>query len=129
MPLSVDVAEVMEKAPVGIEPAGARRFARPLPGTLLLTADELLVVSGPEEAPEVLMRQGRNDLAMVRRPTPRGGERVELAAMDGQQATLRFARAEVGAAGMLAAWLAGLPFRGQAAPGPRPAAGPSGRSA
>jgi hypothetical protein len=36
---------------------------------------------------------------------------VELAAMDGQQATLRFTRAEAGAAGMLAAWLAGLPFR------------------
>ena len=56
------------------------------------------------------MRQGRNDLAMIRRPTPRGGERVELAAIDGQHATLRFTRAEAGSAGVLAAWLAGLPL-------------------
>jgi hypothetical protein len=109
---SVDLAHVVQRAPVGIEPAGARRFTRPLPGTLLLTREELVVVSGPEESPEVVMRQGRNDLAMVRRPTPRGGERVELAAMDGQQATLRFTRTEVGSAGMLAAWLAGLPLSG-----------------
>jgi len=30
--------------------------------------------------------------------------------MDGQHATLRFTRTEVGSAGMLAAWLAGLPL-------------------
>jgi hypothetical protein len=30
--------------------------------------------------------------------------------MDGQHATLRFTRTDVGAAGMLAAWLAGLPL-------------------
>lgn len=107
---SVDLAEVVQQSPVGIEPAGAGRFTRPLPGTLLLTHEELVVVSGPDDAPEVVMRQGRNDLAMVRRPTPRGGERVELAAMDGQHATLRFTRTDVGAAGMLAAWLAGLPL-------------------
>jgi len=110
MPESVDVSQVVQRAPVGIEPDGAGRFTRPLPGTLLLTREELVVVSGPEEAPEVVMRQGRNDLAMIRRPTPRGGERVELAAMDGQHATLRFTRTEVGSAGMLAAWLAGLPL-------------------
>src|SRR4051812_6070871 len=107
---SVDVDHVVQRAPVGIEPAGARRFTRPLPGVLLLTAEELVVVSGADESPQVVMRQGRNDLAMVRRPTPRGGERVELAAMDGQHATLRFTRTEVSAAGMLAAWLAGLPL-------------------
>jgi hypothetical protein len=110
MPDSVKLGRVLESAPVGIEPDGGRRFARPTAGKLLLTPDELVVVSGPEEAPHVVMRQGRNDLAMIRRPTPRGGERVELAAMDGQQATLRFTRAEASAAGMLAAWLAGLPF-------------------
>jgi hypothetical protein len=107
---SVDLARVVQKSPVGIEPAGAGRFTRPLPGTLLLTQEELVVLSGPDESPEVVMRQGRNDLAMVRRPTPRGGERVELAAMDGQHATLRFTRTDVGAAGTLAAWLAGLPL-------------------
>ena len=107
---SVDLKHVVQQAPVGIEPAGAGRFTRPLPGTLLLTAEELVVVSGPEESPEVVMRQGRNDLAMIRRPTPRGGERVELASMDGQRATLRFTRTEVRSAGMLAAWLAGLPL-------------------
>lgn len=111
-PDSVDLSQVVRKAPVGIEPVGAGRFTRPLPAMLLLTSEELLVVSGPDESPEVVMRQGRNDLAMIRRPTPRGGERVELAAMDGQHATLRFARTEVGSAGMLAAWLAGLPLTG-----------------
>ena len=91
---------------------GARRFARPLPGRLLLTSEELVVISGSDEAAHVVMRHGRNDLAMVRRPTPRGGERVELAGLDGQQATLRFTRAEAPSAGVLAAWLAGLPFTG-----------------
>jgi hypothetical protein len=111
MPEAVDLSQVVQSAPVGIEPAGARRFTRPLPATLFLTSEELVVLSGPEDSPEVVMRQGRNDLAMVRRPTPRGGERVELAAMDGQHATLRFTRTEVSSAGMLAAWLAGLPLR------------------
>jgi hypothetical protein len=110
MPDAPGLGRVLEKAPVGIEQDGGRRFARPTAGTLLLTPDELVVVAGPEESPEVVMRQGRNDLAMIRRPTPRGGERVELAAMDGQQATLRFTRSEVASAGVLAAWLAGLPF-------------------
>jgi hypothetical protein len=110
MPESVDATHVLQQASVGIEPAGAGRFTRPLPGTLLLTQDELVVVSGPDEHPEVVMRQGRNDLAMIRRPTPRGGERVELASLDGQHATLRFTRHEASSAGVLAAWLAGLPF-------------------
>jgi hypothetical protein len=110
MPDSVDPSHVLEQASVGIESERGGLFARPAAGTLLLTQDELVVVAGPDEAPQVVMRQGRNDLAMIRRPTPRGGERVELAAMDGQQATLRFSRAEVSAAGMLAAWLAGLPL-------------------
>ncbi len=107
----VDLGRVVERAPVGIEQEHRGRFARPTAGTLLLTRDELVVVAGPDESPQVVMRQGRNDLAMIRRPTPRGGERVELAALDGQQATLRFGRADVSAAGMLAAWLAGLPLR------------------
>ena len=112
MPESVDVSQVVKQAPVGIEPDGARLFTKPLPATLLLTPEELVVVSGPDESPEVVMRQGRNDLAMIRRPTPRGGERVELAALDGQHAILRFTRSEIGSAGMLAAWLAGLPLTG-----------------
>ena len=106
---SVDPERVLKRAPVGIEADGARRFGRPTAATLLLTADELVIVSGPDEAPQVVMRQGRCDLAMVRRPTPRGGERVELAALDGQQTTLRFARGHAPAAGVLASWLAGLP--------------------
>jgi hypothetical protein len=110
MPESVDAAQVLQQAHVGIEPAGARRFTKPLPGTLLLTHDELVVVSGSDDHPEVIMRQGRHDLAMIRRPTPRGGERVELASLDGQQATLRFTRHQASSAGVLAAWLAGLPF-------------------
>jgi hypothetical protein len=110
MPESVEAAKVVQQAPVGIEPVGARRFTRPVPGTLLLTREELLILCGPDDHPEVVMRQGRFDLAMIRRPTPRGGERVELAAMDGQHATLRFTRAEADSAGVLAAWLAGLPI-------------------
>jgi hypothetical protein len=109
---SVDLSRVVQRAPVGIEPVGASRFKRPEPGTLLLMPEELLVVRGRDDALEVVMRQGRNDLAMVRRQTPRGGERVELAAMDGQHATLRFTRTEAPAAGALAAWLAGLPPSG-----------------
>jgi hypothetical protein len=103
--------QLVEDAPVGIVRRDAGWFARPTAGRLLLTPDELVVVSGPDESPEVLMRQGRADLAMVRRPTARGGEHVELAALDGQQATLRFDRAHAGAAGAVAAWLAGLPLR------------------
>lgn len=80
--------------------------------TLLLTPDELVVVHGPPNAREVFMRQDRDDLAMVRRPTARGGERVELEATDGQHATLRFGRAEAGTAATIAGWLAGLPVSG-----------------
>ena len=108
----VDVTHALEKAAVGIEADGRRPFARPTAATLLLTPDELLVFSGPPESPEVFMRQGRHDLAMVRRPAPRGGERVELDAIDGQHATLRFGRAEAATAQALAGWLAGLPSRG-----------------
>jgi hypothetical protein len=103
--------QLVEDAPVGIVPPGGGWFARPTAGRLLLTADELVLVAGPADSPEVLMRQGRGDLAMVRRPTARGGERVELAALDGQQATLRFDRAHACAAQAVAAWLAGLPQR------------------
>jgi hypothetical protein len=108
----VGVTNVLEKAAVGIEADSRRPFARTTAGTLLLTPDELLVFSGPPEAPHVLMRQDRHDLAMVRRPAPRGGERVELEAIDGQQATLRFGRGEAATAQALAGWLAGLPPRG-----------------
>ena len=110
--MELATGQLVEEAPVGIVPSGAGRFARPTAGRLLLTSEELVVFCGPEEAPEVLMRQGRGDLAMVRRPTVRGGERVELAALDGQQATLRFDRAHARTAGAVAAWLAGLPLRG-----------------
>ena len=103
--------QVVEDAPVGIVPPGAGWFARPTAGRLLLTAKELLVVSGSEDEPRVLMRKGRGDLAMVRRPTARGGEHVELAALDGQQTTLRFDRAHARAAAAVALWLAGLPTR------------------
>jgi hypothetical protein len=108
----MDVTHVLEQAAVVIEPGGRRPFARTTSATMLLTPDELLVVGGPPEAPHVFMRQGRGDLAMVRRPAPRGGERVELEAIDGQQATLRFGRAEAASAQALAGWLAGLPPRG-----------------
>src|SRR5829696_6783663 len=86
---ALDHAQVVERAPVGIE-SRRRRFGRAEPGTLLLTPDELVVLRGPAHASDVMMRQDRHDLAMVRRPTARGGERVELSALDGQQATLRF---------------------------------------
>ena len=104
--------QLVEDSPVGIVAPRPGRFGRPAAGRLLLTSDELVVVYGPADSPEVLMRQGRADLAMVRRPTARGGERVELAALDGQQTTLRFDRAHARAAGAVAAWLAGLPIRG-----------------
>ena len=104
------IEPVIESAPVRYIAARARRRARPIEGTLLLTADELLVVRGPAESPsEVLMRQGRADLAMARWPTSRGGEEVELSALDGQEATLRFDRRNAGAALAIAGWLAGLP--------------------
>lgn len=109
--MELTTGQLVEESPVGIVPPGGGWFARPTAGRLLLTSDELVVVSGPDESPEVLMRQGRSDLAMVRRPTARGGERVELAALDGQQATLRFDRAHARAAGAVAAWLAGLPVQ------------------
>lgn len=115
-------ATVVEKAAVAIERVGRRPFARPIAATLLITPRELLVVHGEPGAPEVFMRQDREDLAMVRRPTARGGERVELDAIDGQHATLRFGRADAAAATTLAGWLAGLPVRGAAV-------APSGRSA
>ena len=109
---NLDVAHVLESAPVAIERDGRRPFARPTAGTMLLTPDELVVVAGPPGSRDVFMRQDREDLAMVRRPTARGGERVELAAIDGQEATLRFGRADAGAAQALAGWLAGLPRTG-----------------
>ena len=108
----VDGARVLERAAVAIEQSGRRPFARPVAATLLLTPDELVVMHGPPESQEVFMRQGRADLAMVRRPTARGGERVELDAIDGQHATLRFGRADAHAAQKLAGWLAGLPVSG-----------------
>jgi hypothetical protein len=101
--------QLVEESPVGIVTAGGGWFARPTAGRLLLTSDELVVVSGPDDSPEVLMRQGRADLAMIRRPTARGGEHVELASLDGQQATLRFDRAHARSASAVARWLAGLP--------------------
>jgi hypothetical protein len=104
--------QVLERSPVGIEAVGRRPFARARAGTLLLTPDELVVLHGSPESPEVFMRQDRHDLAMVRRPAPRGGERVELEALDGQHATLRFGREEAGSAQLLAGWLAGLPLTG-----------------
>jgi hypothetical protein len=101
---------VIQAAPVRYLASRARRRARPVDGTLLLTTDELLVVVGPADAPtEVLMRQGRADLAMARWPTSRGGEEVELSALDGQEATLRFDRRNAAAAAAIAGWLAGLP--------------------
>ena len=106
------MSQVVEQTDVEIEPDSRRRFARSTSGTLVLTRDELMVLCGPPESPHVVMRQGRGDLAMVRRPTARGGERVELAALDGQQATLRFARGQVSSAQVLAGWLAGLPVTG-----------------
>lgn len=100
---------MLRRARVAVEQSGRRPFARPMAATLLLTPDELVVVHGPPNAREVFMRQDRDDLAMVRRPTARGGERVALEATDGQHATLRFGRAEAGTAATIACWLAGLP--------------------
>jgi hypothetical protein len=82
---------------------------RPIDATMLLTRDELVVVRGPAgDASEVLLRQGRDNLAMARRPVGWGGEQVELAALDGQEATLRFDRRHAPAAAAIASWLAGL---------------------
>lgn len=111
-PRDAELRYAVDQIRVEIELGTRRVFARCTAGTLVLTRDELVVVCGPPEAPRVFMRQGRSDLAMVRRPTARGGERVELAALDGQQATLRFGRADVGAAQVLAGWLAGLSVTG-----------------
>jgi hypothetical protein len=108
----IDGAPVLHEATVSIEQHGRRPFTRPASGTLLLTPDELLVVFGPPAAPEVFMRQHRQELAMVRHPTPRGGEKVELDATDGQHATLRFARSDAAGALALAGWFAGLPVSG-----------------
>lgn len=106
------MSHVVQQAAVEIEPESRRPFARATAGTLVLTQDELVVLSGPPGSGHVVMRQDRGDLAMVRRPTVRGGERVELAALDGQQATLRFGRAQASSAEVLAGWLAGLPITG-----------------
>ena len=103
-----DHSQVIERAAVAIEQGGRRPFARSVAATLLLTPDELMVVGRRNTQPEVFIRQDRRELAMVRRPTARGGERVELEATDGQHATLRFARSDAGAAQMLAGWLAGF---------------------
>ena len=103
--------EVIETAPIRFVPAGARlrRRGKPIDATLLLTVDELVVVRGQAEGSrEVLMRQSRQDLAMARRPTSRGGELVELSALDGQEATLRFDRRQARAAEAIVAWLAGV---------------------
>lgn len=116
------MSRVVEQADVEVEPDSRRRFARATAGTLVLTRDELVVTCGSPESPHVVMRQGRGDLAMVRRPTARGGERVELAALDGQHATLRFGRGQLSSAQALAGWLAGIAVTDEAA-------GPSGRSA
>ena len=118
----IDGLPVLHSATVAIEQDGRRPFTRAVSGTLILTPDELVVVWGPERAPEVFMRQSRAELAMVRRPTPRGGEKVELEATDGQHATLRFTRSDAGAARALAGWFAGLPVRGRES-------APPGRSA
>ena len=102
---------MIERAPVQFVPARGRprRRFRPVEGTLVLTVDELVVLRGDGERPnDVLMRQGRADLAMARWPAGRGGEHVELAALDGQEATLRFDRRHVRAAEAIADWLAGL---------------------
>jgi len=48
---SVDLARVLKKATVGVETGGGRRFSRPAAGTLLLTSDELVVVSAPTRRP------------------------------------------------------------------------------
>jgi hypothetical protein len=103
---------VIESAPVRFTASRPRRRARHVDGMLLLTPDELVVVrsgDGDEPSSEVLMRQERANLAMARRPTSRGGEQVELSALDGQEATLRFDRRHAGAAVAIAGWLAGLP--------------------
>jgi hypothetical protein len=104
-------APALQTAPLRFVPS--RRFwaARPISATLILTRDELLVVRGPaDEAGEILLRQGRDNLAMARRPIGWGGEQVELAALDGQEATLRFDRRHAPAAAAIASWLAGLPI-------------------
>jgi hypothetical protein len=71
---------------------------------MLLTAEQLFVIGPLESGSQVLMRQGRADLAMARRPAPRGGELVWLSALDGQEATLRFDREHAGAAEALSRW-------------------------
>lgn len=109
-PMETARIDVIETAPVRFVPAGARlrRRGKPIEATLLLTVDELVVVRGSEQGGEVLMRQARNDLAMARHPAPRGGEQVELSALDGQEATLRFDRRHARAAETIVAWLAGV---------------------
>jgi hypothetical protein len=103
---------MIDPAPVTFIPAGSRmgRRGRAIEATLVLTMDELVVMRGAPGAPssEVLMRQGRANLAMARWPTSRGGEEVELSALDGQEATLRFDRRNASAAEAIAVWMAGL---------------------
>ena len=102
---------MIDPAPVTYIPAGARLRGRgrALAATLLLSDDELLVVRGQSPpSSEVLMRQGRANLAMARWPTSRGGEEVELSALDGQKATLLFDRRNAAAAEAIAVWMAGL---------------------
>jgi hypothetical protein len=102
-----DRTRILEQVPVRISVAGARPFARGVSGTLLLTADQLVILVGPPGESEVLLQQVRTDLAMARRPASRGGEQVDLAALDGQEVTLRFDREHVPAARALGRWLAG----------------------
>jgi hypothetical protein len=108
MVVEVDRDRVIEEAPVRITLAGGRPFARGVPGTLLLTLDELLVVAEPDAGSEVLMRQTRANLAMARRPARGGREQVELSALDGQDVTLRFDREHARTALTIAGWLAGV---------------------
>ena len=100
-----DRSRVVEQLEAGVLPRGAGRFARSEPVALRLTVDELWVLR-PSGA--VVMRQPRRDLAMVRHRS-RGGERVALATLGGEELVLRFSRANAAAAGVLADWLAGLP--------------------
>ncbi len=99
----------LHTAPVRFVPSRRFRSVRPIDATMLLTRDELVVVRGSAgDASEVLLCQGRDNLAMARRPVGWGGEQVELAALDGQEATLRFDRRHAPAAAAIASWLAGL---------------------
>jgi hypothetical protein len=108
LPESIGTTHVIREAPVRMGSPRARPFTRGVPATMLLTADQLFVIAAPEDGSRLLMRQGRNDLAMARRPAARGGELVWLSALDGQEATLRFDRQHAAAAEALSRWHAGV---------------------